>query len=162
MSYRVFLCPDDAQAGWIGPFSTIEKAIASGKKSGHLFRVWDDNTGKTVHSFDPEETEPRNAHPSELHKGGFHRADDLAKKTISKSLLPGQADHVNHPPHYTAHPSGIECIQVTEYMNFNLGNAVKYIWRAGLKNDNPIQDLEKARWYIERELSRLSRKQDKP
>lgn len=62
-------------------------------------------------------------------------------------------DKVNHPPHYTAHPSGIECIQITEHMNFCLGNAVKYVWRAGLKDD-AIEDLEKARWYIDREIKR--------
>lgn len=60
-------------------------------------------------------------------------------------------DPVNHPKHYTSHPSGVECIQVTEHMGFNLGNAVKYIWRADLKAD-AIEDLRKARWYIEREL----------
>lgn len=64
-------------------------------------------------------------------------------------------DQVNHPPHYNSHPSGVECITVTEHMNFNLGNAVKYIWRAGLKSDAPITDLEKARWYIDREISRM-------
>ena len=62
-------------------------------------------------------------------------------------------DLVNHPPHYTAHPSGVECIQITEHMGFCLGNAVKYIWRADLKS-NAITDLEKARWYIEREIQR--------
>lgn len=62
-------------------------------------------------------------------------------------------DSVNHPKHYTNHPSGIECIQVTEHMNFCLGNAVKYIWRADLKAD-AIEDLKKARWYIEREIAR--------
>ena len=62
-------------------------------------------------------------------------------------------DLINHPPHYTIHPSGIECIQVTEHMTFNLGNAVKYIWRADLKHD-AIEDLQKAKWYIERELQR--------
>lgn len=62
-------------------------------------------------------------------------------------------DAVNHPKHYTSHPSGIECIQVTEHMGFNLGNAVKYIWRADLKA-NAIEDLRKAKWYIERELMR--------
>lgn len=67
-------------------------------------------------------------------------------------------DPVNHPKHYTAHPSGVECIQVTEHMNFNLGNAVKYIWRADLKSDNPIQDLKKAAWYVNREIERLSGK----
>lgn len=62
-------------------------------------------------------------------------------------------DPVNHPAHYTEHPSGIECIQITEHMGFNLGNAVKYIWRADLKG-SAIEDLEKARWYIDRELTK--------
>jgi len=65
------------------------------------------------------------------------------------------ADLVNHPPHYSAHPSGVECITVTEHMNFCLGNATKYIWRAGLKSVDPIEDLRKARWYLEREIARL-------
>jgi len=64
---------------------------------------------------------------------------------------------VDHPAHYNSHPSGIECISVTEHMNFNLGNAVKYIWRADLKSSDPIVDLEKARWYVEREISRLKK-----
>lgn len=63
-------------------------------------------------------------------------------------------DLVNHPKHYTDHPSGVECIQITEHMSFNLGNAMKYIWRADLKHDTPIQDLEKAIWYINREIKR--------
>ena len=62
------------------------------------------------------------------------------------------SDPVYHPPHYKAHPSGVECIQIAEHMGFCLGNAVKYIWRADLKGD-AIQDLEKARWYIDREIS---------
>lgn len=57
------------------------------------------------------------------------------------------------PSHYRQHPSGIECIQVTEHMGFNLGNAIKYIWRADLKDD-PITDLLKARWYLAREIER--------
>lgn len=61
-------------------------------------------------------------------------------------------DNVNHPAHYTTHPSGVECIQVTEHMSFCLGNAMKYIWRADLKN-NAIEDLKKARWYIDREIA---------
>ena len=70
------------------------------------------------------------------------------------------SDAVNHPPHYTQHPSGVECIQVTECMNFCLGNAVKYIWRADLKND-AIEDLEKARWYVGREIERRKRHNEK-
>jgi len=64
-------------------------------------------------------------------------------------------DPINHPDHYTTHPSGVECIQVTEHMNFNVGNATKYLWRAGLKTENPVEDLKKARWYIEREIKRV-------
>ena len=64
-------------------------------------------------------------------------------------------DNVNHPKHYTAHPSGVECIQITEHMTFNLGNAVKYAWRADLKA-NKLEDLNKAKWYIEREIARIS------
>jgi hypothetical protein len=67
-------------------------------------------------------------------------------------------DPINRPAHYTEHPSGIECIQITEHMNFCLGNAVKYIWRANLKHEDPIQDLQKAHWYIEREIRRLKDK----
>lgn len=61
-------------------------------------------------------------------------------------------DNVNHPKHYKNHPSGVECITVTEHMGFCLGNAMKYLWRADLKNG--IEDLEKARWYITREIEK--------
>ena len=57
--------------------------------------------------------------------------------------------------HYTSHASGVECIQVTEHLSFCLGNAVKYIWRADGKN-NAVEDLEKARWYLDREIARRS------
>lgn len=62
-------------------------------------------------------------------------------------------DPVNHPLHYTSHPSGIECIQVAEHYGFNIGNCIKYLWRAGLKDDE-IQDLEKAAWYLNREIEK--------
>ena len=62
-------------------------------------------------------------------------------------------DPVNHPAHYTSHPSGVECIQITRWMNFNLGNAIKYIWRAGNKG-NALEDLKKARWYLDDEIKR--------
>lgn len=66
------------------------------------------------------------------------------------------SDSVNHPEHYTKHPSGLECIEITEHMNFNLDNAVKYIWRAGLKGD-AVEDLKKAAFYIEREIGRRAK-----
>ena len=62
-------------------------------------------------------------------------------------------DPVNHPTHYTGHPSGVECITITQDMGFCLGNAIKYIWRADLKHD-AIEDLKKARWYLDREIMR--------
>jgi hypothetical protein len=64
-------------------------------------------------------------------------------------------DPVNHPAHYTSHPSGVEAIDITRHMNFNLGNAVKYVWRADLKG-NSLQDLQKARFYIEDEIKKIS------
>lgn len=87
-------------------------------------------------------------------------------------------DTVNHPQHYNSHPSGVECITITEHMTFNAGNAVKYLWRAGLKavhageNNNNleshvirrkhVEDLRKAAWYINREIERLDGKASAP
>ena len=70
-------------------------------------------------------------------------------------------DRVNHPSHYVSDPSGVECITITRHRGFNIGNAIKYLWRAGLKTssadplDKQIEDLEKARWYIADEIKRL-------
>ena len=62
-------------------------------------------------------------------------------------------DNINHPPHYTAHPSGVECITITEGFSFNLGNVIKYLWRAEEKGAL-IADLQKAEWYLRREIDR--------
>lgn len=65
-------------------------------------------------------------------------------------------DAVNHPVHYTSDPSGIECIEIARHRTFAIGNAIKYLWRAGLKDGNTsVQDLRKAIWYIEDEIKRL-------
>lgn len=65
---------------------------------------------------------------------------------------------VDHPKHYNAHPSGIECIDVVRHMNFNLGNVVKYVWRAGEKDPTKhLQDLKKAAWYLNDEIEKLSK-----
>lgn len=75
--------------------------------------------------------------------------------TLTEFLSLG-GDPVSHPSHYTSRVPGIECIQVTEHFNFNRGNAIKYIWRAGEKNqEKEIEDLEKAAWYINREIQRM-------
>ena len=68
-----------------------------------------------------------------------------------------EVDPINHPPHYTQHPSGVECITITEAYNFNVGNAIKYLWRAGLKDGaDAADDLAKAAWYVQREVERLA------
>jgi hypothetical protein len=76
-------------------------------------------------------------------------ADELA------STQPTHPRANGDPTHYTSHPSGVECIDITKWMNFPLGNAIKYIWRAGLKETDPIPDLLKARDYIDIEINRL-------
>jgi len=63
-------------------------------------------------------------------------------------------DLVNNPSHYTSHPSGVEAIEITRWMPYNLGNVIKYVWRADLKENN-VQDLEKAQFYLNDEIKRL-------
>lgn len=82
---------------------------------------------------------------------GFHR--QICPRPLTAAP---EADVVNHPPHYVSHPSGVECITITEHMGFNLGNAIKYVWRADLKAD-AIEDLRKAAWYINREIQKRER-----
>lgn len=69
---------------------------------------------------------------------------------LSPSLI---NDPINHPPHYTSHPSGVECITIRRHMCSNLGDVLKYIWRNGLKGaTDGIEDLEKAAWYLNDEI----------
>lgn len=99
-----------------------------------------------------------------------------------------QHDPVNHPLHYTSDPSGVECIEITRHRNFNIGNAIKYLWRAGLKLEDvsvadelrdslskeptgllvrkvsrakQIEDLQKAIFYINDEIGRLQAEHNK-
>lgn len=97
----------------------------------------------------------------------FHNSDGSGRIYCSGKCMEGVAlfmvrgpkdDSINHPSHYTQHPSKVECIQITEHMSFCLGNAIKYVWRADLKGGE--QDLEKAIWYLERELMRRRKKSD--
>lgn len=65
---------------------------------------------------------------------------------------------VNHPSHYCSHPSGIECITITRHHDFAVGNAMKYMWRAGLKDSSPekeVEDLRKAIWYLNDKIEQL-------
>lgn len=76
-------------------------------------------------------------------------------------------DMVNHPAHYNSHPSGIECIDIVRHHNFNIGNAIKYLWRCGIKTeegmdiqDKSIEDLQKAIFYIQDEIKRLQKENE--
>lgn len=76
-------------------------------------------------------------------------------------------DMVNHPAHYNSHPSGIECIEIVRHHNFNIGNAIKYLWRCGIKTeegmdiqDKSIEDLQKAIFYIQDEIIRLQKENE--
>lgn len=86
--------------------------------------------------------------------------DAELRQAIDMQLLAGAiapaGERVNHPRHYNQHPAGVECIDIIEHMSFNTGTAIKYLWRAGLKEGSPeLEDLRKATWYIEREIERL-------
>jgi len=77
------------------------------------------------------------------------------------------SNNVNHPKHYTSDPSGVECIEITKHRDFCIGNAIKYLWRAGLKQEDgmtdkqkQIEDLEKAIWYINAEIELLKGKEE--
>lgn len=85
-----------------------------------------------------------------------HKASWEAKSLPGEDWPDKVIDLVNHPPHYTSHKSGIECIQITEHMSFLMGNAMKYLWRADLKNG--VEDLQKAIFYINREIQNRTKK----
>lgn len=76
---------------------------------------------------------------------------------------PDKEDKVNSPKHYTSHPSGIECIEIAKHYDFCIGNAIKYLWRAGLKKEEgysdknkEVEDLKKAIWYINEKIKSLN------
>jgi hypothetical protein len=84
--------------------------------------------------------------------------DEISEAMWVKAMEPVETDvedEVNHPSHYTWLPNGVEVIDITELFNFTLGNSLKYIMRAGHKTEDPITDLRKAVWYINREIERL-------
>lgn len=74
------------------------------------------------------------------------------------------SDSVHHPRHYNRHPSGVECIDIVEHFTFNIGTVIKHLWRAGLKSPtidgSKEEDLQKAQWYLGRELERLRKERE--
>lgn len=90
------------------------------------------------------------------------KIEEAAKEREKLASQPVEDDNVNHPKHYMSHPSGVECIEITRHYCFAIGNAIKYLWRAGLKSEQgmedtakEIQDLEKAVWYINDRIKQL-------
>ena len=91
---------------------------------------------------------------SDLPEFNFEAVDEFVESNVEQ-------DNVNQPSHYCSHPSGIECIEITRHHDFAIGNAIKYLWRAGLKDSaNEIQDLEKASWYIQDKINQLKKIND--
>lgn len=91
----------------------------------------------------------------------YRSALQKAMEESGKYLVPHLPAHdpVDHPTHYTSHPSGVECIEIACHHNMCIGSALKYLWRAGLKGgeDKRLEDLKKARWYLDYEIRRLER-----
>jgi len=74
-------------------------------------------------------------------------------KRVLEGKLNQKFDIINKSPHYNNHPSGVECIEVARCHNFRIGNAIKYIWRNGLKDSEPsAKDIKKAIYYIKDQL----------
>lgn len=113
-----------------------------------------------MYAFDWEATQEGYQYWNHVHDVLVGIATKFPTEKMYNSSKKTEKDAIN-PDHYKSHPSGIECIQVTEHMNFCLGNAVKYIWRAD-KKDNAIQDLQKAAWYVNREIERRQKAQEQP
>lgn len=95
----------------------------------------------------------------------YRRTVDDINETSSNDNVNNKPDNVEHPSHYTSHPSGVECITVTRHFCFDIGNAIKYLWRAGLKKeqgmsnlDKEIEDCNKAIWYIKDHVKMLNKK----
>lgn len=100
--------------------------------------------------------------PSSEYAGELVEEDEVLEKMRDDEQTAVFHDAVEHPQHYTSDPSGVECIQITRHRNFNVGNAIKYLWRNGLKEsvgreskDKQVEDLRKAIFYIEDEIERL-------
>ena len=154
-NYNLVMLPehagDDERSGLIEVPDGAEQLT----KCGLELVFWKDNGNFSWHTKNSTEWDDNIKHQlSTLNVYGIEHI--VWQRYTQPESLPFVDDEVNHPSHYTAHPSGIECIQITRHHDFAIGNAIKYLWRAGLKNsDNEIQDLEKAIWYIQDKINQL-------
>jgi len=127
-------------------------------KESQIIRQLDGPTGSDPYEeksdFEIKKIDLRNPLKNKLKKDNsldFDGKDKIVIETLKTQFI--QEEKINHPKHYTSHPSGVECIEITRHCNFNIGNAIKYLWRCGLKN-NEIEDLKKASWYINDEIQK--------
>lgn len=86
----------------------------------------------------------------------------MTNEEVMNYIMEIKKDNVNSPKHYTSHPSGVQCIDIVRHYCFSVGNAIKYLWRAGLKTEEgmtdkekEIEDLNKAIWYIKDRINQL-------
>lgn len=107
---------------------------------------------------------PEKKEDAELNKiynlEGFVKLENkecVIPEELNKMKSP-QFDPINKPKHYNSHPSGIECIEITQHHNYCIGNSIKYLWRQGLKDgESNIKDLMKARKCIDLEIERIKK-----
>lgn len=146
-----------------GAESPLAQAVAAVQAAGNagarigsgIWQIHYEPQGPQQADTIPRPADIRPATPEEyLKQVARENREAHEKNALYRALLDAEHDKTN-PSHYRQHPSGVECIAITEHMGFNLGNAVKYIWRADLKHETPLDDLKKARWYLDREIQRL-------
>ena len=106
-----------------------------------------------ANGYPPLETQEEAQAWEDVTKESLVRVNAIFNKEYDEA--PEVKEEVNHPPHYTV--GGIEVIDFIEAkgLNFNLGNVVKYLSRAGEKDLGPLKDLKKARWYLNREIAKM-------
>ena len=149
----------------------IRRYLAQGKSADYIAKtlgvsknyvwtvVWKEKQKKTQveRSHDPKVVKAEKKYIKKVE--ALYKKPEAESKQMTIEEWAGETkpDLVNHPPHYR--DGGIEVIDFIEAkdLNFRLGNAVKYISRAGKKNSDPVQDLEKAAWYLKREIDARKR-----
>ena len=101
--------------------------------------------------------EKLDALPLERQEKIYNMAGRMIENELQRNNTGGEFDDVQMPEHYNSHPSGVECIEICEHFNFNIGNAIKYLWRYAFKPDK-VKELNKASWYVNKEINRLQDK----
>jgi len=145
----------------------VDEQVRHGQRADVVISLW--HNGHFIEDFDwHEPLDGLGFWKSTMRDRNFqllHNSSKYSPQKVDDSMKKNESnDTVNHPSHYTSNPSGIECIDVTENYDFLVGNAIKYLWRAGLKKElgkedreKEIEDLNKAVWYINRKIKKLNK-----